>query len=705
MDSIFFLKSTFIFSSNNRYLRIFFLCSLIVILHGLCNKNMLFAQTGNAYTLFPSNGEIEVNTDTRLILTFENQAVLGNSGKIFIYDAATDQLVDSLDMGIPPGPLNNRTPSPYDTITYSSIPNTVYSVYEPDTDSTHVYQLKYIGDTTQADAFHFYPVFLNENVATICPHNNVLEYNKTYYIQIDSEVFPLEDNSFPGISGKTEWTFTTKVSPPPAETDQLFVSTDGSGDFSTIQGAIDYIPDDNPVHKTIFVKNGIYEEIIYFRNKENFTLLGEDRAKVIIQYANNGVFNYKDISPDPNLPGPDHYTRAVFAAHKSRDIKLINFTIISLGEPPAQAEGLLIKGERDQVHNVTIDGSGDALQASGTIYLSESSVKGFGDNVLGYGAVFFNRCEMISTYGPHLWVRNTDANHGNVFVNSILRTEGNVTVDIARAPTNHGIDYPYCEAVLINCKLEGVRSGGWGSVGPERENIHYWEYNSTNLEDGSSVDISNRVSYSMQLTMPEDSAIIANYSNPTFVLGGWTPEQIPMIFSESDTMRVNIGWQAMTHVNSAASPNRIYQWFKDGQILPDQTDYSLMIDSATFEDEGAYSVTVVNKLGKDSAYIATLLIDTTLVDSSAIDTTTVSDILIRDHTDPELKIYPNPAKDFITINREGTGHDKLIILNSSGQMVLVRKLDPEVHTIALPFLQQGIYFVRIGKRCKKLFIL
>ena len=80
--------------------------------------------------------------------------------------------------------------------------------------------------------------------------------------------------------------------------------------------------------------------------------------------------------------------RSVFAAHNSNGIKLLNFSVISIGDAPAQAEGLLVRGDEILVENVTIDASGDALQATGKIYMENVSIKGDGDNVLGYGAVF-----------------------------------------------------------------------------------------------------------------------------------------------------------------------------------------------------------------------------------------------------------------------------------------------------------------------------
>lgn len=493
----------------------------------------------NGMMLTPRNGLNNVNTDVRLRIEFRSAPPLGNQGKIRVYDASNDNLVDELDLSIPPGPKNNRTRAPYDTLTYSSVPDKVYTVNDPDTDPTHVYQQNYIGGQTESDAYHFFPVLIDKNTATICLHSNSLEYNRTYYVQIDPEVFPFSDGGFKGIYGKTDWTFTTKTAPPAANSSRIVVSADGMGDFDTVQGAVDSTPDNNSTPKIIFIKNGIYEEIVYFRNKKNLSIIGEDREKVVIRYANNGVFN----------PSAGHNRRAVFATDKATDVNLINFTLLSMGkeENPAQAEALLIKGDRCQVHNVTMLGSGDCLQANGNIYLSHSSLRGYGDNVLSYGALFFNNCDLISTYGPHLWPRNPQTNHGLVFVNSTFRlvgegTTGDGHADIARSPTNHGIDYPYAEAVLINCKLAGIRPEGWGPACPDARNVHFWEYNSVNLSDGSPVDVSRRVSWSRQLTMAHDSQIIADYSNPAYVLGGWEPALPPDVLAQlPDTINVSFG--------------------------------------------------------------------------------------------------------------------------------------------------------------------
>ena len=50
-------------------------------------------------------------------------------------------------------------------------------------------------------------------------------------------------------------------------TSPFWVSANGTGDFNTVQGAMDFIPDYNPKRITVFIKNGKYEEIVYFRNR------------------------------------------------------------------------------------------------------------------------------------------------------------------------------------------------------------------------------------------------------------------------------------------------------------------------------------------------------------------------------------------------------------------------------------------------------
>lgn len=511
---------------------IFFYPILLCLISAFLGGAQVSTDKAKTTIQFPANNAAAVNPDTHLELTFPSAPVLGKSGKIRIYDAADNRQVDLLDLSIPAGPTAS-TPSP--SATYTPVPYEYVSGRftnantKPGTPSgaalptTGEYQLTIIGGFT--DAFHFYPVIIHDNKATIYPHNNLLEYNKTYYVQIDPGVLTLNDGSFAGIKDKS-WQFTTKKAPPSSSAREVIVSADGSGDFNTVQGAIDFIPDYNPKPVTVFIKNGMYEEIVYFRNKTNVTILGENRDKTVVFYANNEVFNPHPINIKTNeMPGTFPSRRAAFAVDNCSKITLVNLTIKTTAY--GQAEGLLLNGKEIIVSNVTIVGSGDALQSNGSAYFTDSQIIGDGDAILGRGPAFFNNCE-LSSQGPYMWIRNTSENHGNVFVNCTFKTRGNRETVLARSPTNGGKNYPYSEAVLIDCTLTGIEPVGWGEIGGDASNVHYWEYNSVGL-DGKPIDVSRRHPASRQLDRVKDEEIIANYRNPAYVLGGWTPLLEPLI--------------------------------------------------------------------------------------------------------------------------------------------------------------------------------
>ena len=185
--------------------------SSLLCLTTMCTQKS--ASEPKVYQTFPADKAQNVNPDTHLILTFHSDPILGDSGKIRIFDAADNRLVDSLDMSVPPGPtVPNRervsyTPTPYEYVSgnftnANTKPGTPSGAALPTPDN---YQLTIIGGFT--DGFHFYPVIIHDSVATIYLHHNLLEYNKTYYVQIDPGVLELKDGSFNGISGKTDSPF------------------------------------------------------------------------------------------------------------------------------------------------------------------------------------------------------------------------------------------------------------------------------------------------------------------------------------------------------------------------------------------------------------------------------------------------------------------------------------------------------------------
>lgn len=487
------------------------------------------AQSLSPMSLFPANRASRVNPDTQLVVTFDSAPAIGKTGEVRVYDAADHHLVDTLDLSIPAGPdPTHRITSPpaKDIDPAPATPTTTTPAVRTVPSDLHNYQLNTIGGLPD---FHFFPIILHGSVATIYLHNNVLQYHHTYQVEIDPGVLTVASGAFQGFNAKHRWTFTTKPAPPAADSARLVVAADGSGDFNTVQGAVDFVPADPVRRVTIFIKDGTYEEIVFFQKKSNITFLGEDREKVQIGYGNNSAFN-------PPMRGPSR--RCAFSVYESTGIEIKNLSLNNYFF--GQAEALLIYGSKNIVSHVTLKGSGDALNLRGSVYLTDSTIIGDGDTILGVGPAFFNHCE-IQSRGPFMWIRNTEANHGNVFVNCTFTagdspppwtvnvpnaTPTRVSAVLARLPNNHGLNYPFAEAVLIHCRLQGVPAVGWGPIDGDTSHLRFMEFDSTDL-NGKPIDTSQRHPASKQLSAATDSEMIANYSNPAFVLGGWNPLLTP----------------------------------------------------------------------------------------------------------------------------------------------------------------------------------
>ena len=72
----------------------------------------------------------------------------------------------------------------------------------------------------------------------------------------------------------------------------LVVAADGSGEFKTVQAAIDAAPANSDTRTTILIKKGTYAELPTVPpEKKNLTLRGEDRKQTIIAATNNANLN------------------------------------------------------------------------------------------------------------------------------------------------------------------------------------------------------------------------------------------------------------------------------------------------------------------------------------------------------------------------------------------------------------------------------
>ncbi len=503
-----------------------------------------------ATATFPANGRTGLNIDTPLSITFDRTPVVGNTGRIRIYKASDNTVVDTIDLGA-------------------------------------AFQLRTVG--TNPTQLNYYPILVSGNVANIYPHAGVLAYGQTYYVTVEQGA--LRDTtsaSFTGISDSSAWRFSTKAAGPASNATAITVAADGSGDFTTLQGAFDFIPVNNTQRVVITLKKGTYVEQVYLGATRPFvTVRGEDRAQSIITYPNNN-----------NLNGSTR-TRGVFT-NASSDFILETLTITnSTPQGGSQAESFVSDGLRVLVNRVTLRSRQDTLLCNtGSVFITDSYIEGNTDFMWGTAAAYFQRCELraLDTAGQegfYTQVRNGQNGIGFVFVDCRLTGEPTAAKYYLGRIDPGAAQFPYSQAVYLNCAMgPHILPVGWQlNNATTSSTVQDWEYQSTDLS-GATLDVSKRLSSSKQI----DAATAAKYRDPAFVLGGWAPQIAPTIEVQPVPQSAVPGANVRLSVVANGAPQPTYQWFKDGVAItaPAATATTAELAFSAFNETSSATATTAN---------------------------------------------------------------------------------------------------------------
>lgn len=289
---------------------------------------------------------------------------------------------------------------------------------------------------------------------------------------------------------------------PPAYPKYLTVAQDGSGDYTTIQGAVNAVRDLSQEPVTIFIKKGIYpEKLIIPSWKEKISLVGEDKENTII--TNN------DYSGKENPGGKDAFGRSKFSTYTSytvlvqgNDFTAENLTIENTAGRVGQAVALHIEADRCVIKNCKLLGKQDTLYvatANSRQYYKDCYIEGTTDFIFGEATVVFENCTIKSLTNSYITAAATSPQqkYGFVFLNCHLIAAADVTKIYLGRPWR-----PYAKTVFINTKMDSpVAPAGWDNWrNPENEKtVLYAEYNSS----GAGANPTERVKWSKQLTAKE----------------------------------------------------------------------------------------------------------------------------------------------------------------------------------------------------------
>jgi pectin methylesterase-like acyl-CoA thioesterase len=351
------------------------------------------------------------------------------------------------------------------------------------------------------------PAFVDGNDAVIYLKSRALTYGQTYYVTVDSgAIVPPTGGAF-SITDTTTWRFST-VAAAPSSVASLTVALNGSGNFCSVQGAIDALPANNKNAAQITIDAGIYHEIIHFTSKNNVTLLGTSRAGTLIEGTNNNDMNGTTS------------TRSLVGVDNSSGLVVDTLSITNLTpQGGSQAEALRLQScDECIVRNANITSLQDTLLWSGRLYAENCLIAGNVDFVWGTGAAYFKSCEIrtIVQAGANVQARNPASTYGYVFVDSMLTADPGITGQVlARIDVSM---YPASHVAYINCQMGShIAPGGWTiSGGTATSQLRFWEYQSVNPA-GNPIDVSKRVVAQISATEA------ASMRDPSVVLAGWTP--------------------------------------------------------------------------------------------------------------------------------------------------------------------------------------
>jgi pectinesterase len=286
----------------------------------------------------------------------------------------------------------------------------------------------------------------------------------------------------------------------------IVVAQDGSGNFKSIQEAVNAVRDLGEQRVKILIKKGTYHEKLIIPSwKTNISLIGEDKENTIIT---NNDFSGKMYPQGRDASGKDKF--GTFTSYtmliQGNDISLENLTIANTAGAVGQAVALHVEGDRFVARNCKLLGFQDTLYAatekSRQLY-EDCYIEGTTDFIFGEATAAFQNCTIKSLSNSYVTAAATRKGQkfGFVLLNCKLIADERVQKVYLGRPWR-----PHAKTVFINCELGNhISPEGWNpwegdAMFPDKEKTAYYaEFGSK----GPGASVKTRVSWTHQLNLKE----------------------------------------------------------------------------------------------------------------------------------------------------------------------------------------------------------
>ncbi|ACL75602.1 pectinesterase family protein [Ruminiclostridium cellulolyticum] len=300
----------------------------------------------------------------------------------------------------------------------------------------------------------------------------------------------------------------------------LIVAKDGSGNYTTVQAAINSAPSNSQTRTKIYIKNGTYKEKINISSsKINISLIGQSKAGTILTY--NDAASTKTSSG-----GTLGTTGSASVTIAGNGFQAENITFENSYDEKAygnsQAVAVLAKADKMIFKGCSFKGNQDTLYANGDArrqYYYNCYIEGDVDFIFGSANAVFDSCEIFSLNrsGGCITAPSTKANQKGYLIYKCKLTSSSSpkTIYLGRPWIPSSDTVQTTPKVLYReCELGShITDTGWTVMsGNDPANFEMWEYNNTGTGANT---------YRKQLP----SVKAADYTIEKFLSGsdGWNP--------------------------------------------------------------------------------------------------------------------------------------------------------------------------------------
>ena len=297
------------------------------------------------------------------------------------------------------------------------------------------------------------------------------------------------------------WPFSTIAAKSYDNPDTIVVARDGTGEFRTVNEAIEVCRAFMEYHKVIFVKKGVYKEKLIIPSwVTHIEILGEDAEQTIITYDDHANIYYP--ATGKGMGTFRTYTLKV----EGNYITFRNITIENNAAKLGQAVALHTEGDHLQFIGCRLLGNQDTVYTGvgGTrILFKDCYIEGTTDFIFGPSTAWFEHCHIHSKANSYVTAASTpqEVAYGYVFNHCRLTAAQGINKVYLGRPWR-----PYAHTLFMNCEL-GIHivPAGWHNWNnPDNERTaRYEEYNNT----GEGANTKERVAWSRQLTKKQAAAV------------------------------------------------------------------------------------------------------------------------------------------------------------------------------------------------------